>query len=73
MSEIFGLTFQGIESNDMPVEGILLIKALDEDGDVQTILRATEGLSKAEALGMLISAGDQIRTYISEDWREEEE
>lgn len=71
MGEIFGLEFSNIEVNDMPVEGVLLIKALDEDGDVQTILRATEGLSKAEALGMLISAGDQIRAYIADDWREE--
>lgn len=73
MSEIFGLNFRDIESDDMPVEGVLLIKALDKDGDPQTVIRATEGISNPEALGMLISAADNIRTHISDSWRDEEE
>lgn len=70
--EVFGLQFTDIESSDIPVEGILIIKALDEDGDPQTVIRATEGISKPEALGMLVGAADQIRAYIADSWREED-
>lgn len=73
MAEIFGLQFTDLPDNHVPIEGVMLIKTLDEDGDPGLEIRSTGGLSNPEALGMFITAADKARRELADTWSDLDE
>lgn len=54
-----------IADNVTPLEYVAMVKVLDnETGDIQMHTRTSDGLNDFEAIGMLISALDDIRSFI---------
>lgn len=56
----------------MPLEGVVLVKCLDEDGQSSWAFRSTAGLNDEELLGALIVRTELCRretldTYVDED------
>ena len=49
-------TFPGIEDDTTIVEGIILLKGLDANGDIVYYQRVSQGLTAPERVGMLDSA-----------------
>lgn len=54
------------------IDFALSVKALDENGDVCLLNSRSTGLSSWEALGMLISAADDLRATLREPAGEED-
>jgi len=53
-SEVLGdMELYALPETCVPLDAIVLIKALDEDGDVSWFARYTENISQAEAVGAL--------------------
>ena len=52
MSEACGLPLVGMPDSATPLAALVILKALDEDGEVAYFVRATDSLSSVEALGM---------------------
>jgi hypothetical protein len=55
------LEFDDLPEHVTPLEAVILIKALDEDGVLTLIERVTTGLSDWEALGAAITFADGLR------------
>jgi hypothetical protein len=51
-----------------PTEAFLLIKSLDEDGDVTWSYRTTQDFSQEELLGALQVQVDRLRDTLLDDW-----
>lgn len=49
-----------------PVEGVALVKALNENGKVTMFMSATPDLNTWEAIGMVTDAMDQLRDGLRE-------
>ncbi len=49
-----------------PLEAVVVVTALDTDGDVRLHHAATDGLSSCEAIGMLIHTSDVLRQALTE-------
>lgn len=56
-----------------PLEAVVVIKCLDEDGELALSVRTTSGLTSWESVGMLIAASDQARSQINQDFKDAEE
>lgn len=54
-----------------PLECIVLIKCLDEDGGPTWVFTHTENLSEEELLGALIVQTDMLRQYLLDAFRYE--
>lgn len=54
-----------------PVNALVVVKGLDEDGDVCYATAATEGLSAIECLGMAEYAALKLRTGMASRMRDE--
>ena len=55
--------------NGTPLAALVILKYLDEDGDVTYAVSATEGVSMVESLGMNGFADLRIREQLA--WKEE--
>lgn len=62
---IYGLDALDLPKNWTPLEAVVMIKGLDEDGDVSVCHRFTLGLSSCEALGMIIPVADMLRSSLA--------
>lgn len=60
-AEIYGLEGEPMPAGWTPLEAFVVIKALDEDGDVALLTRSTEGVRVWDAVGMLTCALDTQR------------
>lgn len=49
---VLGLDWDGIPDGSQPLHAVIIVKALDEDGDVAYYTRCTDDLMAVEALGM---------------------
>ena len=57
----------GVPDDVTPLAALVIVKALDEDGDVAYYCKATEGLSSVEALGMAGYADVKLRSVVDDD------
>lgn len=66
---ILGMPLDAGEDNAIttaqPLCGFVVVKSLDEDGEVVYLTGATEGLSSVECLGMAEYAALRLRTGIA--------
>lgn len=69
MTTICGVEVLDIPEEAVAVEVIVLIKALDEDGDPSVYTRTSEGLSAFEAVGMLQLELDRRRDLMLDAFR----
>lgn len=72
MPEVFGLDLEPMPEGWTPLEAFVVLKALDDDGDVALLTRSTDGVRVWDAVGMLTCAldtqrDDAGRTFISDD------
>lgn len=56
-----GIEVAPLPDKVVPLEAIVLVKALDADGDVSYFHRFTKSLMPVEAIGALIGAADVMR------------
>lgn len=70
---MFGLSFDEIPDDAIPLEAIAVIKCLDQEGNTMLYLRATEGLSSWESLGMLSIAKRTQEDSLAEGFIDEGE
>ena len=64
MAEVFGIQIADIPSGAQPIEVVVLVKVLTTEGSVALIERASDGLTSWEALGMVTTFGDTLRSQL---------
>ena len=72
MSDLSTTSVVGLDielPNGTPLAALVILKYLDEDGDVTYAVSATEGVSMVESLGMNGFADLRIRERLA--WKEE--
>jgi hypothetical protein len=67
-----GMSLHPLEPGWTPVEALVLIKCLDEDGDPRWCYRTTARPNKTELLGALLVHTDLLRKELAEEWEEDE-
>ena len=67
-----GFSVAALPEGWTPLEGIVLVKCLDEDGRETWSFRHTEGLSDEEAIGALVVQLDMIREQVVDQFRAED-
>ncbi len=75
---IFGLEAEPMPDGWTPLEAVVVMKCLDETGEVALLTRSTEALRSWDAVGMLTAALDTQRddvraNFISDDDEDEED
>lgn len=71
MSLFDSMRITDLPNNVVAVEALVLIKGLDEDGDVCFFTRTSEGLTTWEALGMLEAAAEIRRAGLVDAFKAE--
>jgi hypothetical protein len=56
-----GFDIQALPSGWLPLEGIVLVKCLDDEGDLSWAFRTTSGLTDEELLGALMARTELCR------------
>lgn len=56
-----------------PVEAFVIVKALDDEGDVSWSFRTTHVPNRQEILGALIEQSDLLRRGLVKDWDVDDE
>lgn len=64
MAQAYGLELPDIPAGCTPLELVVVVKALDSNGSVVLCERISDGLSRWEALGMLTTMADTVRTAL---------
>jgi hypothetical protein len=65
---LFGLTpYEELPEGWTPLEAVVAVKCLDDEGKVQMFHTATEALNNWEALGMLRDAQLQLEEGLQQD------
>ena len=70
-----GFDILALPSGWMPLEGVVLVKCLDDEGDLSWVFRTTAGLTDEELLGALMARTElcrmaTVRSYL---WGERED
>lgn len=73
MESIYGIEFDPLPERSTPTDLLLIVKALDEDGEFTFYTRASESLSTWEAIGLLTATLDQLRKALSASFIDEDE
>lgn len=71
--ELFGIEVDDLETNAMPVDVIVFVKALDGNGDPTLYRRQSDGLGDFELLGILMVEVERLRDYIAGCFVDEDE
>ncbi len=72
MQTVYGVQLEDIPHDATPLEAIVIVKALDENGEHCLYRRGSEGLSPWETIGMLQIALDAARDTGGYEWQEPE-
>ena len=67
-----GLAVHRLEPGWTPVEALVLVKCLDEDGDPTWAYRTTARLNREELLGALMVHTDVLRKELRDEWDDDE-
>lgn len=65
---VSNIKLQDLPEGYMPLETVAVIKCLDANGSPTLAIRMSKGLMPWEAIGMLVTASDQARTEIQEEF-----
>lgn len=68
MMDVCGLEVEELPPGYTPLEAVVFIKALDEDGDPGWCRRGTTGLSDEEVVGILTADTQRIVQHINGRW-----
>ncbi|MFI7589432.1 hypothetical protein ACIB24_20400 [Spongisporangium articulatum] len=63
-----GLEVHPLEPGWTPLEAFVLVKCLDDEGDVTWAYRTTSRLNREELLGALIVQADVLRKELRDEW-----
>jgi hypothetical protein len=66
-----GMTLHALPDGWTPVEALVLIKCLDEDGDPTWVYRTTAKPNREELLGALVVHTDLLRKELLGEWESE--
>lgn len=61
MADLFGMGLPDLEDGEMAVSAVVLVKTMDEHGEMWLRHYLTDGLSKREALGTVVAYEDEVR------------
>ena len=61
MAIVYGVTLADIPEGATPIEAIVILKALDQDGEVCLYRRASEGLAPWDQIGLCQIVLDNMR------------
>jgi hypothetical protein len=64
-----GFDILALPSGWVPLEGVVLVKCLDDEGDLSWAFRTTAGLTDEELLGALMTRTDLCRIDTVESYR----
>ena len=64
MSEVCGLPLVDMPDDVTPLAALVVLKALDGDGEVTYLARASEGVTTVEAVGMAALADLRLRAAL---------
>jgi len=67
------LSFKELPGDAIPLEGVLLVKYISEDGLIHYAEMCTPTLHPIEALGMVKTAEDTLRSRLMRGTREQED
>jgi hypothetical protein len=67
MATVFGLEVGDLDDGVTPIEVVVSLKGLDENGRVILYERMSAGLSGWEAIGMLMTHSDGLRAALVND------
>jgi hypothetical protein len=67
VADLYGITFAEPPDEWTALEGLAVIKALNEEGELSMFVRLSQGLWDFEALGMLTAVCDDLRRYLVKD------
>lgn len=73
MTSVFGLEVGDLDEGVTPIEVVVSLKGLDENGRVILYERKSDGLSGWEAVGMLMTHADGLRRALIEDSYDDED
>lgn len=63
-SEVCGMPLENISEQVVPLGALVILKVLDDDGDVAYMIRSTDGVSLVESLGMASFANVCIKNIL---------
>ena len=66
MASVFGIEMTDLPKGAQPIECVVLVKVLTHDGSVALCERASSGLTTWEALGMVTTFADTLRSQLQE-------
>jgi hypothetical protein len=64
MPELFGMSINEMPKGWVAIDAVLLIKGINESGQVRYVEMSTPQLSPIESLGMAVTFTDTMRTLI---------
>lgn len=70
---IFGLHTQEMPQSWTPLDAVVVVRCLDEDGETALLLRTTDGLRCWDAVGMLTAGLDQQRRQVALMFEDEDD
>jgi hypothetical protein len=68
-----GMGLHPLPDGYTPVEAFVIIKSLDDEGDVSWSFRTTHRPNRQEILGALIEQSDLLRHRLVQDWDVDDE
>lgn len=71
--DVCGLDVVDLPAGHTPLEVVLYVKTLDEDGDVGWCRRGTAGLSDEEVVGILTADTQRVLSHINGRWVADED
>lgn len=73
MTSVFGLEIDDLDEGVTPIEVVVSLKGLDEDGRVILYERMSSGLSPWEAVGMLMTHADGLRQMLTASYESDDD
>lgn len=64
-TRVFGCELEPLPANYVALGVVVMVKCLDDDGDLTLIQRVSTDLSAWEAVGMAVSSADLLRQGLS--------
>ena len=73
MATVFGLEVGDLDEGVIPIEVVVSLKGIDENGRAILYERMSSGLSPWEAVGMLITHADGLRQTLTASYEEDDD
>ncbi len=73
MSDVFGVPMPDLPTGAQPLEAVVLVKVLTDDGHICLCERASAGLTAWEALGMATTYADTLRHQLQGGFTEDDD